>query len=219
MHLRFICAAVLPLLSLGPVSTVAEEPREPPPVWEQVRWGMTVEELQTLYPDIAPFVASGAKMSQEPEKVLGMEMSVYELRDRSFGPIDGCRLRIPFIDERLWQIQFKCKGADPDEIRRVLTNRYGFPQPGSAGHLVWKLERTHIGFNPRSGQFSLSDRRQSQNLSLGAFGALMRARARAGQDRPEESSGTPEAPEAGPDEALPSEPEPAETTSDAPEER
>jgi hypothetical protein len=181
---------------------------------------MTVEELHTLYPETAPFVATGAKMSKEPEKVLGMKISVYELRDRSFGPIDGCQLRLPFFDNRLWQIQFKCKGTDPDEIRRVLTDRYGFPQPGSGDHLVWKLERTHIGFNPRSGQFSLSDRGQTTKVSIGALGALMRAQRAGSGEGPEESSGTPEAAQAAPDGAPPSEAEPAETTpDDAPEER
>jgi hypothetical protein len=191
------------------------------------------QDVEEIHPDLELYGDPADRMSKAPEAqvTLPFHIDVFVLEDRSFLSIEGCQVRLEFLNGRLWQIRFKCKDTDPDVIHRTLVNQYGFPLPGRSHHLSWKDEWTHIGLNPMSGQFVLGDRVRGKKMSMAAYGTLLKSQLEAqqqdGSEQPEQASETPEGSEASPEaqagaapsEATPPEQAPEVLPQETPEER
>jgi hypothetical protein len=202
-------------------SASAGPPINGPSPWDELLWGMTLSEVQEIFPELEPFVPPGAQMSEEPSEVAKLiNLDLQVLWDRSFESIEGCRVFVNMLGGTLYRLDFKCKEADPEQIQRVLENRYGFPRPGRAQDLKWSAKRTTVTLNTRSGQFALMDRRAGQKLSLSGFAQYLRGGAAVkpqnGSPEAAEGSGGPEAsPE--PPETSPGPTPPEGTSQSAPE--
>ncbi|MEE8557855.1 MAG: VCBS repeat-containing protein [Myxococcota bacterium] len=122
---------------------------DPIPGWDQARWGMSVEEVRGLYPDL---------VAPEPKPAdSDLKLETHRLLNRSFaGVLEGCDLKFRFMNERLWEILFACKAYKAADVRRVLEERYGFPQQDDLRQAVWRGEITRISLNSLSGWFSVS---------------------------------------------------------------
>ena len=122
------------------------------PGWDKARWGMSVREVRGLYPDLlAPEPKPNAKTDPE------LKLETHRLLNRSFGVLEGCDLKLRFINEKLWEIQFACKAYEPADVRRALEERYGYPQRNHPRQASWRGPITRISLNPLSGWFSVSN--------------------------------------------------------------
>jgi hypothetical protein len=160
--------SALLLAALGPDSFAAGRIQKTTPAWEQLRWGLNIEEIQELYPELEPYSSTESLSSQEPMDLFGMKLGMYKLENRSFLSLKGCRVRVELLNGLLYQLQFRCED-EPDEILRVLVQKYGFPLPADRANARWEEGRTAISLNTRSGYFALMDKRRSEKLSQAGF--------------------------------------------------
>ena len=155
---QWVAAAALGVCLVGGAG--ASSAQDLVPGWGKARWGMSTGEVRALYPDlVAPEPKPNAKTDPD------LKLETHRLLNQSFGILEGCDLKLRFLNEELWEILFACKAYEPADVRRLLEERYGYPQQNDPRQAVWRGETTRVSLNPRSGWFSISDIERGQWLT------------------------------------------------------
>ena len=182
-----------PLLLVSLIGASPARATEPVNPWGQVLYGMTLPQLQELYPELV-----GSSWNEEAGKRQVLPYQHFWLGKQQFGPLEGCTVEFMLLKQTLARMNFYCVHYHKGQVRAALEERYGFPVEEGDLEVVWLEGGTRIGMNQNSGYFGLGDAARAEQDVLSVLGpALNRLRAEAQA----EQSDSGESDSASPDEA------------------
>jgi hypothetical protein len=151
-----VVAGVLLLLyvhhvrSVAPPAPAVEETA--PPVFGKAQFGMTLEEMRTLYPEMEDLTKSLGAAVAEGRFIARRVLWKQKLP----GLPEPTDIELRFWKNQLWVVIVYFGSNDLDTVVKVLTERYGPPQ-GDPGSPVWSGAKSTVIFAAKARWYSVHD--------------------------------------------------------------
>ena len=146
-----------------------------------IRFGMSVEEVRGLRPDLAAEAGTSPAPALELRAPLVLER--FELTGEEVLGLRPCRVGLHFANDRLYQLDFRCRRPG-EEIRRALLGAFGPAREAVGRYAVWLTRTRAVTVDPETFRFSFTDR-----VADGQVQRFLLARALEAGLRPVEAGG------------------------------
>jgi hypothetical protein len=150
-------------------SSLAADKFPEPTGFGTAKFGMSVDEVRTLYPTLHP-----SKVTLQAAEKGKQLIVLYELENQSIGPLHACQVDLRFFKNELFEVQFHC--PERDKAVQYVHKTYGTATKTTPNAVFWTGQQATVSLAPQSGAFGFTDMKRAQTIQAALLAAFSKRR-------------------------------------------
>jgi hypothetical protein len=163
MKRKFVWPGILLAIGMVLLPACSKKKAEQKDWFSRAQMGMSSAQVREILPDMK--IAEGGEESHTSRRLFEQ----YITTGQDFDGLQGCRLELRFLDDRLWVILVNYEDNPTEEVERILKERYGEPTQQYGNVARWSGSGLEVVLDRDAKYFSFGDEARAKEAAKAAF--------------------------------------------------